>query len=140
MLSVRNECKIHHRRSFRRKVMARYIFLDDDVFFLNLLRVFFGDQAHQYLSEGHQLGDILRHHGPFDALISDYDMPQGNGLSWAQWAHKNYPSMGIIILSGHERPHALPPCIQDWILKPVAISALETRIQRMTGKAELEGK
>jgi DNA-binding NtrC family response regulator len=112
-------------------MMLKYIFVDDDVIFLQMLQVFFGQNVHQYASDARQVAKILRAHGPFDVMISDYDMPYQDGMILAQWAHELYPHMTIAMLSGHTKPDLLPYYIGGWILKPVDLDVLNWEIQDM---------
>lgn len=103
--------------------MKKYLFVDDDGAFLEVLRLFFGS-THVYLSDVRHAASLLKRDGPFDVMITDYDMPYQNGLELAGWVNQYDSSMPILILSGHEKPDLLPPFIVQWMKKPVSLDVL----------------
>jgi DNA-binding NtrC family response regulator len=54
---------------------------------------------------------------PFDALITDQEMPGEAGIDLARWALKRLAGMRCVIVSGGERPTDLETEI-GWIHKP----------------------
>ncbi len=110
--------------------MKKYLFVDDDGAFLEVLRLFFGSTPHVYLSDMRHVASVLKHDGPFDAMITDYDMPYQNGLALAKWVNQHYSAMPIVILSGHEKPELLPSFVVQWIEKPISLDVLDWEIRQ----------
>jgi CheY-like chemotaxis protein len=48
---------------------------------------------------GHEAVDQIRHIS-YDLIISDYDMPQMNGLELIRWVNSNRPEVPVIIVTG----------------------------------------
>jgi len=116
-------------QNFKGRIMLKYIFVDDDVIFLNILRAFFGGAPHRFCGDSRDVLAVIEQEGPFDALISDYDMPYKNGLVLAEKVRKLYPDLPIMVVSGHERPAHLPHGIQQWLSKPISLDFLRNEIQ-----------
>ena len=114
--------------SFWQWTMKKYLFVDDDGAFLEVLRLFFGSSPHVFLSDVRQVASVLKHNGPFDAMVTDYDMPYHHGLALAEWVSQSYCKMPILILSGHKKPDLLPPFITKWIQKPISLDVLADEI------------
>ena len=109
--------------------MKKYLFVDDDRQFLDVLALFFGLSPHVYVSHVDQVLPVLTYEGPFDIMVTDYDMPEQNGVELACWVKNLYPDVPILMVSGHEKPDFLPPCITQWILKPIALDVLDRHIR-----------
>ena len=120
-------------QNFKGTIMLKYIFVDDDIIFLNILRAFFGPHPHQFCSNPIEVLPILETYGPFDVMISDYDMPGENGLGLAKKVRKLYPDLPIVVLSGHLRPAHLPNSIDKWLSKPIVLDFLKKEIQLILG-------
>ncbi len=112
--------------------MRKIIFVDDDVLFLEILKLFFGPNPHQYVSDVQKVPPMMQDHGPFDVLVTDYNMPHQDGLSLAEWVHNMYPQMPILVVSAHRKPDILPEYIKDWILKPTSLEALDREIKKIS--------
>ena len=110
--------------------MKKYLFVEDDVAFLQILRLFFGSSPHVYRSDVRQVASVLKQEGPFDVMITDYDMPYHNGIALAEWVNRSYPKMPILILSGHEKPDLFPPFIMQWMQKPLSLDVLAWEIEQ----------
>lgn len=74
----------------------------------------------------------------FDLLITDIELPDGNGLDLLQRARAHGPIKGIVV-SGHgEEPHrekARQAGFDEYLLKPVDLVAVRTAIARVLGGA-----
>jgi two-component system response regulator YesN len=82
---------------------SRILIVDDDEMILAALGFSF-----DLLLPGCQIGtasdgaaalDELRRH-PFDLILTDYSMPETNGLELAQAAHQISPNVRIVLMSG----------------------------------------
>lgn len=50
-----------------------------------------------------------------DLLITDYNLPDGDGLSLVQVVKRKYPKMKIIVLSMHDEPHLVREILKEGI-------------------------
>jgi DNA-binding NtrC family response regulator len=114
--------------SFWQWTMKKYLFVDDDGAFLEVLRLFFGSTPHVYLSDVRHVSEVLQRNGPFDVMITDYDMPYQNGLGLAEWVNQYDSAMPILVLSGHEKPDLLPSFVIKWMKKPISLDVLAEEI------------
>jgi DNA-binding NtrC family response regulator len=114
--------------SFWQWTMKKYLFVDDDGAFLEVLRLFFGSSPHVYLSDVRHVASVLKHDGPFDVMITDYDMPYHTGLELAKWVKQHYSAMPILMVSGHEKPDLLPSFVMQWMKKPISLDVLAWEI------------
>ena len=112
--------------------MRKIIFVDDDSLFLEILKHFFGSTPHCYVGDVRHIASVIATHGPFDGLVTDYNMPHQDGLALAQWMHGAHPEMPIIVLSAHEKPDQVPDYIKIWILKPINLDVLDQEIKKWT--------
>lgn len=68
-------------------------------------------------------------------VITDIRMPQFDGLELAQFLHKNYPHIKVIILSGYDdfsyAQSAIKFQVKDYLLKPVTIEALSESLHKI---------
>jgi DNA-binding NtrC family response regulator len=74
-------------------------------------------------------------------LITDVNMPgQMDGVRLAQFAHRHWPKLGIIVLSGKEqpRPSELPPNAR-FFPKPVSMAALDSAARALLDRARSGG-
>jgi CheY-like chemotaxis protein len=54
----------------------------------------------------HALQIMQELHGGVDLIVSDIQMPNGDGLSLAQAVRKSFPAVPVILLSGGVKPEA----------------------------------
>lgn len=68
-------------------------------------------------------------------VITDIRMPQYSGIELAEYLHKNYPHIKIIILSGYDdfsyAQSAIKFQVKDYLLKPVTIEALSESLNKI---------
>ena len=62
--------------------------------------------------------------GPFDVLLTDLNIPDGDGLALAAELRAAH-GCRVVVMSGRDQPDdGLPDGIDAWLLKPVAIARL----------------
>lgn len=70
-----------------------------------------------------------------DLVITDIRMPQYDGLELAEYLHKNFPHIRVIILSGYDdfsyAQTAIKFHVKDYLLKPVTIEDLSQSLQKI---------
>ena len=69
--------------------------------------------------------------GPFNVVIADQELSDGNGVEIAVEAKRAHGS-ATVVLSGHDLPATgLPPGIDLWIRKPVEFQGLRRAVQKL---------
>jgi DNA-binding response OmpR family regulator len=69
--------------------------------------------------------------GPFDIVIADQELGDGNGVQLAVEA-KGLHRSATVVVSGHDFPvTGLPPGIDLWIRKPVELAGLQRAVQTL---------
>lgn len=100
------------------------LLVDDDPMTLKVLSRVLTSEAYavECCTSGHAALELLRTQS-FTLLISDYVMPDLDGVALVAEARARHPAMGCILISGRSRPDALAPELQ-WLSKPLSISVL----------------
>lgn len=79
-----------------------------------------------------------------DIIITDIEMPNGNGIELIRWLHDNKPYVKSIFYTGHAEfsyaQEALRLGVEDYLLKPIPYNELETIIEKIEKKILLEDK
>ena len=82
-------------------MIAKMLFVDDDIFFLRMVAVFmkgyFQVAVAGSAEEGLKQMELL---GPFDIVISDYNMPGMNGVEFLRLVAERWPKTIRILTSG----------------------------------------
>ena len=85
--------------------MISVLYVDDDSNLLEICKLYLEDtgEFHVDISESapHAL-DILKHR-TYDVVISDYQMPEMNGIEFLRILKKTYPALPVMIFSGKGR-------------------------------------
>src|SRR4051812_13122744 len=64
---------------------------------------------------------------PFRVMITDYSLPDDNGIDLARRAKKQYPHLGLILMTGHDPEYItqkIDPQIMQFFRKPVDVPIL----------------
>jgi two-component system response regulator YesN len=81
---------------------------------------------------------------PIDIIITDIEMPNGNGIKLIQWVKENKPEVKAVFYTGHAEfsyaQDALRLGVEDYLLKPVPYHDLETIIERIEKKILVQEK
>lgn len=81
---------------------------------------------------------------PIDILITDIEMPNGNGIELIRWLRENKPSVKAVFYTGHAEftyaQEALRLGVEDYLLKPIPYNELEEIIEGIEKKIILEEK
>ncbi|MCP2033586.1 two-component system response regulator YesN [Planomicrobium sp. HSC-17F08] len=79
---------------------------------------------------------------PVDILLTDIRMPGMNGLELTEHCREHYPTLKIVLLTGHNEfsyaQQALRLGASDFLLKPTDITELEKTIRALTANLEQE--
>jgi CheY-like chemotaxis protein len=113
--------------------ISTILFIDDDPDILELLKESVEDMFLKvYTASSARKGiEILSQH-KIDCVITDYAMPEMNGLMFVDYIKGIHPSLPIIILTGHSNSleifSALEDRVYDIITKPFQKELLVNRI------------
>lgn len=81
---------------------------------------------------------------PVDIIITDIEMPNGNGLELIKWVKDNKPEMKSVFYTGHAEftyaQEALRLGVEDYLLKPIPYDQLEDILRRIESKILVEEK
>lgn len=85
--------------------MISVLYVDDDLSLLEISKLYLEKTGEFHIdtveSAPHAL-DILQHRS-YDAVISDYQMPEMNGIEFLKILKKKYPTLPVIIFTGRNR-------------------------------------
>lgn len=81
---------------------------------------------------------------PVDIIITDIEMPNGNGIDLIKWVKENKPEIKVVFYTGHAQfsyaREALRLDVEDYLLKPIPYDELETIIEKIEKKILVEEK
>src|SRR5690242_18916754 len=82
-------------------LIVKMLYVDDDIFILRMVEAFMKGHF-QVTSAGSAMEglDLLELHGPFDIVISDYDMPGMKGVEFLNLVAERWPETIRILISG----------------------------------------
>ncbi|MCF0129572.1 MAG: response regulator [Pseudobutyrivibrio sp.] len=80
---------------------------------------------------------MIQNH-PIDIVITDIEMPNGNGIELIRWVKENAPDVKAVFYTGHAdftyAQEALRLGVEDYLLKPVPYDELEKIILAIENK------
>lgn len=81
---------------------------------------------------------------PVDIIITDIEMPNGNGLELIRWVKENKPEIKAVFYTGYAQfsyaQEALRLGVEDYLLKPIPYQELEAIIEKIEKKILIEEK
>jgi two-component system, response regulator YesN len=81
---------------------------------------------------------------PVDIIITDIEMPNGNGLELIKWVKEHKPGIKSVFYSGHAdfsyAQEALRLDVEDYLLKPIPYDELEAIIEKIEKKILIQEK
>jgi len=87
--------------------MIEVLLVDDEASLLDVTKVFLekeGDIKISTVLSAHEALDLLETHD-FDVIVSDYEMPQMNGIELLKATKKAFPLIPFIVFTGRGREH-----------------------------------
>jgi DNA-binding response OmpR family regulator len=103
-----------------------------------LIRISTSEFLREYGFTVLEAGDVaeaetLLGRSPIDLVFSDVNLPnRQTGFALEKWIRRHYPSVGVILTSGHPQdPDDINGLQEPLLLKPYTYSALLRRIDRM---------
>lgn len=116
----------------------RLLIVDDNDTVNRLLKKgleFYGYQVETQVSSVQALKQIRNNSAAYDLLITDYMMPDQNGIELAKKARRARKDLGIILMTGFmdelQVNNANHDAIDKFILKPIEIARLSEAIQNV---------
>lgn len=116
----------------------RVLVVDDDETLLFLVQIFT-----EQLLPGHEIVTVNNsftalaemRQQPFDLILTDFDMPQMNGLDLAQAIRHINPDVPIVLMTGGNnfhrvQPHTATTPLSGFLTKPFSIMQLKRTLQQ----------
>ena len=111
--------------------MARILVAEDEEGLLALVARALALDGHDIVTatDGAEALDVLtRYDGGFELLLTDIRMPVMDGIALALAAGRDYPDLGILLMTGYadqrERATVLDALIHDVIAKPFSLGMI----------------
>ncbi len=85
--------------------MIRVLCVDDEPYILDITKAFLeqsGDLRVEMTQSGYRAMDLLREH-VFDAIVSDYDMPEIDGIEFLKLVRQEIPDIPFLLFTGKGR-------------------------------------
>lgn len=121
----------------------RLLLLEDDALLGDGLSEFLRTEGHVVDWCKRLLDAQAREHEPYDALLIDWQLPDGSGVDWIRTLRKKGIRTPIIVITAQDRIHdrvkGLDAGADDYLVKPFAPEELVARLRalqrRSTGAA-----
>ncbi len=127
-------------------ISYKVLIIDDDEMIRNLLVSLFSKYGHncETAQDGIEALEIIKKNS-FDSAVIDITMPLMDGITLTKELVNLYPSLPVMIMTGHAEEHSAGSAIaagaQEFIKKPFSIDELILRFEKMMrdnkGKEEL---
>ena len=122
--------------------IQKILLLDDEPTLRRTLNQLLARQGYQVLcvSSVNQAEGAL-HNEPYDLVLSDMVLPDGNGLEFCRRVRRDHPRTQAILMTGHSTMETAVEAIRiglfDYLIKPVTTAQLEFSLQRLESYAQL---
>lgn len=117
-------------------LIAKMICVDDDIFILQMIETYMEGYFQVALACSAEEGLVmLELHGPFDIVMSDYDMPGMNGVEFLCLVAERWPETVRILMSGGNADmdkveRAIGAGRITWFLaKPFCVTSLRNQLR-----------
>lgn len=128
--------------------MIRILLVDDEPLLLDLARAFLEEEKDIVVTPASSAEDALKllASSPFDAVVSDYQMPSMNGIELLRMVRADYPNLPFILFTGRGREQVAIEalnCGADFYIQkggdPVAqFTELVSKIHHAVGRRRAE--
>ncbi|MFA7256336.1 MAG: sigma-54 dependent transcriptional regulator [Kiritimatiellales bacterium] len=118
--------------------MQSILIVDDDAFFRKVITKLLTGHGYEITValSGEEALQILQTR-TFDLMISDVNMTPMNGIELLKKSRESYPSMGVIMLTGHDEIEVAVDAMKkgafDFLVKPFQLNDLFLTVQRSLG-------
>jgi CheY-like chemotaxis protein len=106
--------------------------VDDDPRIRDLYEVLLGSHGHEVLvaGSGHQALQLFHsQEEEIDAVISDYEMPEMNGIELAAELKRSNPTLPVIMVSGYDLPGDQKPFVDAGVPKGAPVERILSCIE-----------
>lgn len=113
----------------------RVLLVDDEEELVSTLaeRLGYRGFSAKYTTNGARALEMLSE-SPFDAVVVDLKLPGMSGEELLRAIRSNYPGLPVLMVTGHgpgeESDHAKPPGAFDFLMKPVSIDELVSKMTK----------
>lgn len=120
---------------------ATIAIVDDDPEIRDIVREYLSDEgfAVQEAADGSSMHSLLEHQVP-DVVLLDLRLPGEDGLSLARHLRKEFPTIGILMITGKEdvtdRVAGLEVGADDYLVKPFHLRELLARVRSVLRRQE----
>lgn len=117
--------------------------IDDDPEFLEFLAGTFEGQGFEFVTstDPTQASQLVRQYAP-EVVLLDMVMPLRSGMTVLEELTALHPSLNVVLLTGQYTPEAAVEAIEkgaaDFLPKPISVSVLRQRVQRLFQEASNE--
>jgi CheY-like chemotaxis protein len=114
------------------EAFLKILLVDDEVLVRSGTAMMLDELGHEVVeaSSGKQAMEILSDHPHFDMVITDYRMPDMDGMELISEARKQIPALKIVLMTGYDAEDPRFADLQAGSLsKPFGLEALETAIR-----------
>ena len=118
------------------------LFVDDEQSILEIASTFFTGRGYQVLTadNGKKAVEMLWHH-QVDCCFTDINMPEMNGLEFAEYIRQYDNTVPVIVMTGYPSLdniiHTLKNGVVDFLIKPVNLQQMELCVQRVMRERKL---
>ena len=111
------------------------LLVDDDVAILDVLEAFLQSKSYRVVcrTNGGEALDALRD-DDFGLMISDIEMAGINGFELLQIARRNYPNLGIVLMTAYENSYPMSEALRagadGYISKPFSLEKFSLIFER----------
>lgn len=118
------------------------LIVDDDVDLLSVLNDIISEEYNVYTAEGAKLGLEILKQKRIDCILTDFKMPEINGLQFIEKIKQFYPHIPVILITGNGQDpqvkSALMHGVFDYLDKPFQPEVLLNRIKHSMLMPRLE--
>ena len=118
------------------------LFIDDEESILDVARTYFSGRGYQVLTAGNgrQAVEVIWNHR-VDCCFTDINMPEMNGLEFAEYMRKYDNTVPVVIMTGYpsldNTIHTLKNGVVDFLVKPINLQQMELCLQRVMRERKL---
>jgi len=127
---------------FKRLRTMRILLIDDDEWIRDSLSMFFGEEGCELvgLANAEEAVQALARE-TYDIIISDYKLPGMDGLDFFRLTAKSHPAVMKILITAYGSEELFREAsklgVQDLILKPLTVDAIEKSLSTLLEKMEI---
>ncbi|NKB59071.1 MAG: response regulator [Alphaproteobacteria bacterium] len=135
---------MHNARSASSEKGLSVLIVDDDVDMIRMIDTVLRDAGATHIQrarDGRQaINDLRKNLDVYDLIISDWEMPEVNGLELLQQVRIRRPELPFIMLTGRSKKEEILAAVQAnvtaYISKPFAAHELKKKILAISNKPE----